>query len=797
MKISLNWLKEYVQLDLAIEELADTLTSLGLEIEHVEHLGRDITSVFVGQILSIERHPDADKIVVCQTDVGGEQPLQICCGATNMKVGDKVPTAVDGATLPGNFKIANRKMRGVESQGMMCSARELGVGDGHAGLLILPPDAPVGADIRGVLGLDDVVFEIEVTPNRADWASMMGVARELAAKLGASLRMPNVSLVQSGRDIADVTSVTVEDSIRCRRYLGRVIEGVSIGPSPEWLAARLRAAGQRPINNVVDVTNLVLLETGQPLHAFDLDKMKDNLVVVRTATPGEKIRTLDGEERALDEEMLVIADAEKPQCVAGVMGGADSEVAEGTTRIFLESAWFQPQAVRRASRKLNLISESSQRFQRGADPDMAAWAIDRAAQLIQSVAGGEILHGVIDVYPEPFVPAEVTLRYERTNALLGSNLRPERQRAHLEALGFERLSADAASARYRAPLRRNDVSREADLIEEIARVEGFDNLPDTLPRIRAMSQVMAPADKPLAALRHRLVDAGLTEIRNWSFVSLDAMRRAQLDLPLVMLQNPLSEKQAAMRPSLLPAMLESAAYNLNRGAQRVALFELAPVYLPAEVEGELPIQRQQLGVVLAGGRQSLHWSSGEGPAVDFFDIKGIAEYVGGLHAASFAFEESSLSCLQSGQAVDVILDGQKRGSLGKLDSGVARSFDIERPVFVLVLELDDLLLREQLPAQAREISAFPASIRDIAVLVDANLPAAELTRAAMASGGPLLQQVEIFDIYSGKNLPEGKKSVALRLTFQSHEATLTDKKIAKVYDKIVKTIEQQFQATLR
>lgn len=797
MKISLNWLKEYVQLDLAPEDLADTLTSLGLEIEHVEHLGREISSVFVGQILSIERHPDADKIVVCQTDVGGGQPLQICCGATNMKVGDKVPTAVDGATLPGDFKIANRKMRGVESQGMMCSARELGVGDGHAGLLILPADAPIGADIRGVLGLDDVVFEIEVTPNRADWASMIGVARELAAKLGGALRLPEVSLVQSERDIAEVTSVTVEDSLRCRRYLGRVIEGVSIAPSPEWLASRLRAAGQRPINNVVDVTNLVLLETGQPLHAFDLDKMKDNLVVVRTATAGEKIRTLDGEERSLDEDMLVIADAENPQCVAGVMGGADSEVAEGTTRIFLESAWFQPQAVRRASRKLNLISESSQRFQRGADPDMAVWAIDRAAQLIQAVAGGEILRGVIDVYPDAFVSAEVTLRHERVNALLGSSIPSERQRAHLGALGFELLSADDATSRYRVPLRRNDVSREADLIEEIARVEGFDNLPNTLPRVRAMSRVMAPCEKPLATLRHRLVDAGLTEIRNWSFVAMDAMQRAQLDLPVVMLQNPLSEKQAAMRPSLLPAMLESAAYNLNRGAQRVALFELAPVYAPAADAEELPIQRQQLGVILAGGRQALHWSSGEGPAVDFFDIKGIAEHVAGLHAAPVAFEESKQPCLQAGQAVDILVDGQKLGSLGKLDPGVARSFDIERPVFVMTLDIDSLLARVTAPAQAREISAFPASIRDIAVLVDAALPAAELIRSAMASGGGLLQQAEVFDIYSGKNLPEGKKSVALRLTFQSFEATLTDKKVGKAYDKIVKTIEQQFQATLR
>lgn len=797
MKISLNWLREYIQLDCSPEELSDMLTSLGLEIEHVEHLGADISGIYVGQILSIDRHPDADKIVVCKTSIGGDEPLQICCGATNMKVGDKVPTAVDSSILPGNFRIANRKMRGVESQGMMCSAKELGAGDGHEGLLILPEDAPVGADAKAVLGLNDVIFEIEVTPNRADWASMIGVSRELAAKLGRKLCLPEPKPVESQRDASEFTSVTVEDSARCKRYLGRVLEGITIAPSPEWLAARLRAAGQRPINNVVDITNYVLLETGQPLHAFDLDKMKEQLVVVRNATGGEKIRTLDGEERELDEEMLVIADAATPQCIAGVMGGADSEVAEGTTRIFLESAWFSPQTVRRTSRKLKLISESSQRFQRGADPDMAAWAIDRAAQLMQEIAGGEVLHGVIDVYPEPIKPTEVTLRHARANALLGSSIAADRQREHLEGLGFECITSDADTSTYRVPLRRNDVSREADLIEEIARLEGFDNLPNTLPRVRAMQQVLAPEEAALSRLRHRLVDAGLTEIRNWSFVSLDAMQRAGIEQPLVMLENPLSEKQAAMRPSLLPAMLETAAYNLNRGAQRLALFELAPVYVPGESDEVLPAQSSQLCVLLAGGRAAMHWSHGEGAPVDFFDIKGVAEMIATFHGVAASFAESATAYLQPGQSVEMLVDGVAAGALGKLAPSVAKAFDIEKPAYVLTLCLNGIKKAATEPTQAQEISPFPASERDIALVVDAALPAAELMDAALKSGGSLLQGVDIFDVYMGKNVPEGKKSVALRLTFQSFEATLTDKKVGKAYDKIIKTLEQNFNATLR
>lgn len=796
MKISLNWLREYVHFNHTPEQLAEILTSLGLEIEGIERPGGDISGVVVGQILSIEKHPEADKIVVCKTDVGGPEPLQICCGATNMKVGDKVPTAVDGAVLPGNFKIANRKMRGVESQGMMCSARELGVAEDAAGLLILPPETPTGADVQAALGLDDAILEIEVTPNRADWASMIGVARELAAALGTELKLPAVQVQESAAHVGSAASVTVQDPEICRRYLARVVEGVTIAPSPEWLQARLRAAGQRPINNVVDVTNFVLLETGQPLHAFNLDRLHEQRIVVRRANAGESIRTLDGESRTLNPDTLVIADAVKAQCVAGVMGGAESEVGEGCIRILLESAWFAPAAVRRASKQLNLSTESSQRFQRGADPAMAAWAIDRAAALIRAVAGGQVLAGVIDEYPQTFQPAGVVLRFQRANAFLGSDIPPARQVQHLQRLGFELLSQDAESAQFQVPLRRNDVTREVDLIEEIARLEGFGQLPSSLPRVRAMERVLAPQEKLASRLRRQLVHAGLTEVRNWSFTNAGLMRRCRLEeSTAVALANPLSEKQSHMRPSLLPALLENAAYNLNRGAARIALFELAPTYHPAA--NDATEERSELGVLLCGPRHALHWSGGEGQPADFFDIKGIAEMLLEQAGVAAKLEPAQVPWLQEGHGISIVLDGKAIGHAGKIAPAVAKEFDIEKPVLALTLETSALWGAEQAPVDAQALSPFPASIRDLAVVVDTALPAADLVSAAQRAGGNLVQQVQVFDVYSGKNMPEGKKSIALRVTLQSMEATLTEEKISKAMGKILRTLEHNLAATLR
>ncbi|HEX72272.1 MAG TPA: phenylalanine--tRNA ligase subunit beta, partial [Candidatus Hydrogenedentes bacterium] len=608
--------------------LAEHLTMLGLEIEAIERPGAEISEVYIGQILSIEPHPDADKLVVCHTDIGREDPLQIICGATNMKVGDKVPTAVVGATLPGGFAITRRKMRGIESFGMMCSPKELGLGEDHQGLMILDPETPVGADAKTALGLDDVILEIEVTPNRGDWDCMIGVARELAAFYNTPCRIPVLRLDETGEAATALSSVTIEDPEKCPRYIGRVLDGVRVGPSPDWLCRRLIAAGQRPINNIVDITNYVLLETGHPLHAFDYDKLAENRIVVRCARPGESITTLDGAARKLTPDMLVIADAKAPQAVAGVMGGADSEVGEGASRIFLESAYFNPVSIRRTSRALGLITEASQHFQRGADPEMAVYAINRAAMLIQELAGARIAPGLLDAYPKPYVAPTIPLRYSRTNALLGTDIDGDTQRNMLQRLGFGINNITDGSCDCTAPTWRPDVEQEADLIEEIARLHGYDKIPVTLPQVRQSEMAFAPHESKLRKLRRLLVDIGLTELVNWTFSSKENVQRAKLSaeyLDMVALQNPLSENHATMRSSLIPGLLANAAFNLNHGVDRMAAFELGPVYKPFG-NNDLPDERVCMGVILIGPREEPHWSKSPQP-YDFYDLKGFAEAI--------------------------------------------------------------------------------------------------------------------------------------------------------------------------
>ncbi|MCP4644009.1 MAG: phenylalanine--tRNA ligase subunit beta, partial [bacterium] len=587
--------------------------------------GAEIANVKIGQIQSIDPHPDADKLVVCKTDVGEGDPLQIVCGARNMKPGDKVPTAVVGATLPGGFKITGRKMRGVASQGMMCSATELAMGEDHSGLLILPEDAPVGADAVEYLGLDDTIFEIEVTPNRGDWASMIGVARELAALLGLSMTIPAIACQEDAKPASELSSVTIEDPELCPRYIGRVLTDVTIGPSPLWLCQRLIAGGVRPINNVVDITNYVLLETGHPLHAFDYDKLGENRIVVRTARDGETIKTIDEEVRKLSPDMLIIADATEPVAVAGIMGGNDSEVGETTTRVFLESAYFDPRSVRKTARTLGMITEASQRFQRGADPIMAEYAEDRAVALMQELAGATLAAGLLDEHPNPLPIRETSVAFARTHSLLGAEVSADQQCAILEGLGFEILKRDDASCSVRIPSWRHDVSMDADLIEEIARHYGYDNIPVALPRARAQETVYAPHEKPTQALRKQLVAMGLTEVMPMTFSSQGDVEKAGLGgecLTMVALQNPMSELQATMRTSLVPGLLSIVSNNFRHGVNSIQAFEIGPVYRPIPA-AELPEQKSRLALVLSGRAETSHWSREERD-FDLYDLKGLA-----------------------------------------------------------------------------------------------------------------------------------------------------------------------------
>jgi phenylalanyl-tRNA synthetase beta chain len=798
MRISYRWLKELVDFDLEPEDLARRLTLLGLEIESMERPGAGIREVYIGRILEIKPHPDADKLVVCQTDVGKPQPLQIVCGAKNMKVGDLVPTAVVGATLPGDFTISRRKMRGVESQGMMCSSQELGLGEDHAGLLILSADLPVGADAIPILGLDDTILEIEVTPNRGDWAGMIGVARELAASLEIPFTLPSTTIIEGGQAASELSSVTIEDPQLCPRYIGRVLTGVRVGPSPMWMVQRLAHAGQRSISNLVDITNYVMLETGHPLHAFDYAKLLRNKIVVRCAKHGETIRTIDEQVRTLDEQTLVIADAQNPVAIAGIMGGYDSEVDEDTSDIFLESAYFQPQSIRRSSKALGLQTESSARFQRGSDPEMARFAIDRAAQLIQELAGATVAKGVLDEFPGQSEPRAVSFRYSRTSLLLGGEVAPEAQRKFLKNLGFENVGETADACEVRVPSWRHDVQQEADLIEEIARLHGYDAIPVSLPRVRKTEQVYAPIEKPLRALRHFLAGLGLAEMMSLSFGSSADVEKANLGVPadsMIRLQNPLSENHAAMRLSLVPAMLQAVSTNLRRAVESIGLFEIASVYIPLQ-DQELPLERTDLCVALTGRCGTRHWSH-EPRMADFFDIKGIAEAIADEFGATWSTEPGGPDFLEPGHCTSIVVDGVRIGAFGRVNGQVAERYDLERPTYLLHLELARVLGFTKPERHFQALSVFPPSLRDMAVILDEEVAAGDVLDSARAAGGKLLQRVEIFDVYTGKQVPEGKKSIALGLVFQAADRTLTDKDTQKSWDKILRALQQSFQAQLR
>lgn len=799
MRVSLNWLKEFIDLDLSAEELAHELTMLGLEIEAIDRPGAEISQVVVGQIQSIDPHPEADKLVVCKTDVGTAEPLQIICGAKNMKAGDKVPTAVVGATLPNGFTIGRRKMRGLESFGMMCSARELGLGDDHAGLLIMSPDAPVGHDVKPLLGLDDVIVEIEVTPNRGDWAGMIGVARELSAHFRRPYRLPDATVSESEPAARTLSSVTIEAPDLCPRYMGRIIRNVKIGPSPDWLVRRLLAAGQRSINNVVDVTNYILMETGHPLHAFDLDKLEERRIVVRRAKAGESITTIDGEERRLDENMLVIADARVPVAVAGVMGGFHSEVGADTVNIFLESAFFLPTSVRKTARALGLQTEASARFQRGADPEMAAFALERAARLIQETAGGETATGCLDAYPNPLPRTTLSLRYERTRLLLGVDVPLERQQEILHGLGFVITNRNEHGFDVVVPTWRHDVAHEADLIEEIARLHGYDTIDTTVPRVQPSERVFAPEERAAYRLRHRLLAQGLTEAMTMSFSSVDECRRAGLPedyLHMVRLANPLSENASTMRTTLIPGLLNVASHNLRRGVRSLAVFEIGPVYRPEEQDAPLPTQSTRLAILLSGTAGEKHWSRSE-ERYDFYDLKGQVEAVFDHFALSPNFAETNFPVYSPSECGAVVHESTEIGWFGRVQSSILKAFDLGQEVYLFELELDTLLQSSAMPVQFRPIPQFPPSYRDLAVLVDEHLPAGSLLATARKVGGPLLKRVRVFDIYTGKQVPNGQKSVALELIFQSEERTLTDADTEKAVGQILGSFEKEFNAQLR
>jgi phenylalanyl-tRNA synthetase beta chain len=801
MRISISWLSELVEVPYSAPELAERLTLAGFEVERIERLGEGVQGVVVAQIRESVRHPNADKLSVTRVDIGGSALVQVVCGAKNYEVGDKVPFAAVGVRLPNGVEIRQATLREVESFGMLCSGKELGLSEDASGLLILEPSATVGAPLARTLGLEDSVLEIDVTPNRPDALSHLGMAREVSVLAGKPLRPPQVKLAEARAAAAERIKIRIEDPIRCPRYGARVVEDLVIGPSPAWMANRLKACGVRPINNVVDVTNYVLLEYGQPLHAFDLDRVGGAEIVVRLAKPGEKLTTLDGKERILDPEDLLICDRDHPQVLAGVMGGSESEVSPTTRRVLLEAANFQPITVRRSAKRHGLHTESSHRFERGMDINAIPAALDRAASLIAEVARGTVLKGRVDVYPRPAEPKKVTLRYQRVSDLLGTEVPAKESHRILEALGFVGRPERDGRAIYAVPSFRVDVEREQDLIEEVGRIRGYDSIPNALPR--GVSE-LAPEPKESEAERRArlaLAGAGFNEVINYSFVSPRELMA--LEAPEgIALKNPLSVEQSMMRTTLYAGLLQNLAQNLRHQAETVRLYELGRIYLPGSPTADRlePVAAEELRLsgILSGRRDGRTWTAKEA-TMDFFDAKGAVEGVlSALSIRGAKFESVEVRSLHPrASAVLRSSSGSEIGTLGELHPKIAKRLGVPPGVYLFELDAQKLYALANLVPAYQPVWRYPPVLRDLAVVVPISLENEKVRQVILEVGQPLVEEALIFDVYTGKPIPEGKKNVAYAILYRAPERTLTDIEVNEAHQRIIAELNQRLGGALR
>ncbi|HSB98001.1 MAG TPA: phenylalanine--tRNA ligase subunit beta [Spongiibacteraceae bacterium] len=790
MKFNELWLREWVDPQLGTEALAAQLTMAGLEVDAIAPVAGFFSGVVVGEIVAVAPHPDADKLRVCQV-AGAADTMQVVCGAANARVGLKVPFATLGALLPGDLKIKQAKLRGVESFGMLCAAAELGLAEQSDGLLELPADAPVGADIRSYLQLDDRVIEVGLTPNRADCLSIAGVAREVGVLNNIAVQAVAVDPVAATNDaVFPVEIIAGED---CPRYAGRVISGVDLTrPAPEWLRERLRRCGIRSIDPVVDVTNYVMLELGQPMHAFDLERLQGG-IRVRKAKQGETLETLDGQQLTLRADSLVIADHRGPLALAGVMGGRPSAVSAETKHIFLESAFFAPGQIAGKARSYGLHTESSHRFERGVDYALQIKAIERATQLILASVGGE--PGPVSDTSSASLPAPTAIALRRSSIarLLGVEIADERVEQILRGLGLA-VTASSDGWSVLPPSWRFDIAIEVDLIEELARVHGYDHLP-----VRSIRADLPLAAKPerqlnLAALRRVLTARGYQEAITYSFVDPKLQALLAPQQPVVELRNPISADMSVMRTTLWAGLLNTLSYNLNRQQQRVRLFETGLRFLPA-AEG-LPQQEKMLAMVATGRRYPESWGASSEP-VDFYDLKGDLEALFALARvpAEVTYRAGSHPALHPGQSADILRGGQVFGHLGALHPELQRQLGIDQPVYVVEIALANVLEGE-LP-KFSELSRFPEVRRDLALLVDRDLAAETVLATAREAAGSYLRNLTLFDVYQGKGIDPQRKSLALGLTFQHSSRTLTEDEVNTTVEAVVGTLKERLAATLR
>lgn len=795
MRASFNWLKEFTDINCSPSELSGILTMAGLEVENVEIVGENLDKIIAAKVSNIRSHPSADKLLLCDANTGDGRHLQIVCGAPNIEDGGIYPLALPGTVLPSGQKIAKTKIRGEESNGMLLAEDELGLTDDHSGLMELPHDVEPGTLFTEIMPFPDYIFDFNITPNRPDWTSILGIAREIAALTDSKIHTPDVSYNSDGPPAEDLASVIIEDKAGCRRYVAGIAQGVKLGKSPFNMRYRLYSSGIRVINNLVDITNYILLELGQPLHSFDYDLLKQHCIVVKRAESGACFKTLDGIERVLTNEILMICDGKGPVAIAGIMGGFDSEIKEQTKNVLIESAYFDPVTIRRGSKYLGLSSESSYRFERGIDLENVLFAQKRALKLISEIGGGSIAKNLLDVYPEPYIKKEIDIRVHKANAVLGTSITADKAENYLSALGMSVRKKSDDILQVTPPSFRVDIDREIDLIEEIARMDGYDNIPVTNPKISFAAADPDILIKLKSHVRNQFVNSGFSEIVSFSFISpLSADRLNMTDdsklRSFVEISNPISTEQSVMRTSLLPGLLDCARMNISNGEKSLKLFECGEIFFRKD-ESLLPEEKYNFAALVTGEWETKTWYA-KGRESDIYDIKGVVESQ--LYGLGVNREDLSFKLIDGLPYYDygytVICKGQEIAAFGSLSRVVTEAFSIKQtPVFICEMDAAKIADAAVWFAKFKPFTNFPVVYRDIAFILQSNIEVGFVENIIKKTGGSLIEYVSIFDIYEGENLGKDLKSVAFNICFRSSDRTLAGEEINDIQDKIISAVE--------
>jgi phenylalanyl-tRNA synthetase beta chain len=802
MRISLNWLKEYIDIDNTPEELAHILTMAGLEVEAIEPVGHFLDDIIVARIISVEKHPNADRLSNCIVDTGREQ-VPVVCGAPNAKAGVKASMAVPGVTLPGGIVVKKGKIRGEISMGILLAEDEMGLTDDHSGIMILPDDLETGSKLTSVMAVKDYILDISLTPNRPDCASVIGIAREISALTGRAIRMPSMEYLETGESIHEFAEVTVDDPAGCPRYAAGMIQGVELKMSPFWLRYRLHASGVRAINNVVDISNYVLMEMGQPLHTFDYRMLSGHRIVVARAKDGDSFTTLDGQTRALNNGHLMIRDGEKPVALAGIMGGINSEIKPDTRDVLVESAYFDPVTIRKGAKSLGLSTEASWRFERGIDIIGVTDALKRSLVLLSDLTGGKVCRGIIDNYPGTGNPPAIELRIKKTNECLGTSLTKNEISRYLRSLQMEVNDTDELRVQVRPPSFRVDISREIDLIEEVARLHGYDNIQVTFPMIRSCNETDDPSIKLHDQTCNIMTGMGFSQIITFSFISPDCIDKLGAGdesflRSFVKLQNPLTIDQSVMRTSLLPGLLDTVRENIDNGETGLKFFECGNIYIRRENE-TLPHEKFVLAGIMAGLYEQKTWNNST-REIDFYDIKGAAEIL----LKSLGYKEpvfkrdSHITGYDQDASCGIYISDRCIGHAGKVDSTVQERYDIKaKAAFIFEIDIDTLLGKDLEPAiKYTSFSRFPAVKRDLTVIVDEQTESSLIKEIIRREGGELVESVNLFDLYKGEKIGPNRKTLSFRIIYRSREATLDGNVINTLHEKITGRIMKETGGTL-